>query len=83
MFARTDSNFTQRVKNGGNMKIANNLYKVELKKSEEAVTGKIGLGWMADSLRHFGIKNWSLLILEPFSKSLGFYFQYFSGIRVL
>ena len=39
------------------MKIANNLSKVELKKSEEAVTGKIGLGWMADSLRHFGIKK--------------------------
>ena len=39
------------------MKIANNLYKVELKKSEEAVTGKIGLGWMAESLRHFGIKK--------------------------
>jgi hypothetical protein len=39
------------------MKIANNLYKVTLKKSEEAVTGKMGLGWMVDSLRHFGIKK--------------------------
>ena len=39
------------------MKIANNLYKVELKKSEEAVTGKIGLGWMAESMRRFGIKK--------------------------
>jgi len=39
------------------MKIANNLYKVELKKSEEAVTGKMGLGWMVDSLRHFGIEK--------------------------
>jgi len=33
------------------------LYKVELKKSEEAVTGKMGLGWMVDSLRHFGLKK--------------------------
>jgi hypothetical protein len=39
------------------MKIANNLYKVELKKSEEAVTGKIGLGWLAESMRHFGLKK--------------------------
>ena len=39
------------------MKIANNLYKVELKKSEEAVTGKMGLGWMVESLRHFGLKG--------------------------
>jgi DDE family transposase len=39
------------------MKIANNLYKVELKKSEEAVTGKIGLGWMAESMRHFGLRK--------------------------
>jgi hypothetical protein len=39
------------------MKIANNLYKVTLKKSEEAVTGKIGLGWMAESMRHFGLRK--------------------------
>lgn len=39
------------------MKIANNLSKVTIKKSKEAVTGKIGLGWMADSLRHFGLKK--------------------------
>jgi hypothetical protein len=39
------------------MKIANNLYKVELKKSEDAVTGRMGLGWMVDSLRHFGLKK--------------------------
>ena len=39
------------------MKIANNLSKVTIKKSKEAVTGKIGLGWMADSMRHFGLKK--------------------------
>jgi hypothetical protein len=39
------------------MKIAKNLYKVTLKKGEEAVTGRMGLGWMAESLRHFGLKK--------------------------
>jgi hypothetical protein len=39
------------------MKIANNLNKVELKKVEENVTGRMGLGWMAECLRHFGIKG--------------------------
>lgn len=39
------------------MKITNNLRKVELKKSEEAVTGRMGLGWMVESLKHFGIKE--------------------------
>ena len=43
------------------MKIANNLFRVTLKKSEEAVTGRIGLGWMAESLRHFGLRK---MILE-------------------
>jgi hypothetical protein len=39
------------------MRLTNNLSKVILKKSEEAVTGRIGLGWMVDSLRHFGLKK--------------------------
>ena len=39
------------------MKIANNLSKVTLKKSEENITGRIGLGWMAQSLTHFGLKG--------------------------
>ena len=39
------------------MKIANNLCKVTLKKSEEAVTGRMGLGWVAESMRHFGLKK--------------------------
>jgi hypothetical protein len=39
------------------MKIANNLFRVTLKKSEEAVTGRMGLGWMVESLRHFGLKK--------------------------
>ena len=40
------------------MRLTNNLSKVTLKKGEEAVTGRIGLGWMADGLRHFGLKKW-------------------------
>jgi len=39
------------------MRLTNNLSKVILKKSEEAVTGRIGLGWMVDGLRHFGLKK--------------------------
>lgn len=39
------------------MKVTNNLCRVTLKKSEEAVTGRIGLGWMVESLRHFGLKK--------------------------
>lgn len=39
------------------MTIANNLSKVTLKKSEEGVTGRMGLGWMAESLKHFGMKK--------------------------
>ena len=39
------------------METANNLSKVELKKSKESVTGRIGLGWMAESLKHFGLRG--------------------------
>ena len=39
------------------MKIPNNLSKVELKKSEEGVTSRMGLVWMAESLKHFGLKK--------------------------
>jgi len=49
--------FTLWVKKGGSSEIANNLSKVTLKKGEEAVTGKIGIGWMAESLKYFGLKR--------------------------
>ncbi len=39
------------------MRLTNNLSKVTLKRGEEAVTGRIGLAWLAESLRHFGLKN--------------------------
>lgn len=39
------------------MKIANNLYKVTLKMDKGAVTGRMGLGWMAEAMKHFGFKK--------------------------
>lgn len=39
------------------MRLSNNLSKVTLKRGEEGVTGRIGLEWMVDSLRHFGLKK--------------------------
>ena len=39
------------------MRLSNNLSKVTLKRGEEGITGRIGLGWMVDGLRHFGLKK--------------------------
>lgn len=39
------------------MRLAVNLSKVELKKSEEDVTGKIGLSWLMHSMGHFGLEK--------------------------
>jgi hypothetical protein len=39
------------------MKIANNLRKVELKMDKGAVTGRMGLGWLVEGMKHFGIKE--------------------------
>ena len=39
------------------MKITNNLRKVTLKMDKGAVTGRMGLGWMAESMKHFGLKK--------------------------
>ena len=50
------------------MKIANNLYKVTLKKSEEAVTGRMSIGWMATSMRHFGLRK---MILDEYRQEKG------------
>jgi hypothetical protein len=37
------------------MKLANNLSKVELKKSKDAVTGKMGLSWLVHVMKDFGV----------------------------
>ncbi len=39
------------------MKITNNLRKVTLKMDKGAVTGRMGLGWLVDGMRHFGLKK--------------------------
>jgi len=39
------------------MRLAVNWSKVELKKSKEDVTGKIGLSWLTHSMSHFGIEG--------------------------
>jgi len=39
------------------MRLANNLSKVTLKRGKEAVTGRMGLAWMVDGLRHFGLNE--------------------------
>lgn len=44
------------------MRLAVNLSKVTLKKSEESVTGKMGLSWLAHSMEHFGV--WRMVVDE-------------------
>jgi hypothetical protein len=68
------------------MKITNNLRRVELKKSEEAVTGRMGLGWMAESLRHFGFKK---LVIDEFlskkrsNREKGAYEKILTGVMMM
>lgn len=39
------------------MKLTKNLSKVELKRSKDSVTGKMGLSWVVHSLEHYGFKK--------------------------
>ena len=39
------------------MKLTNNLCKVELKKSKDAVTGKMGLSWLTHAMKDFGVEK--------------------------
>ena len=39
------------------MNLAIKLSKVELKKSKEAVTGKMGLSWLMHAMKDFGVKR--------------------------
>jgi len=48
---------TQRVKKEANMRLTKKLNKVELKKSEDAVTGRMGLGWLMHCVKDFGLKK--------------------------
>jgi len=39
------------------MNLAINLSKVELKKSKDAVTGKMGLSWLTHAMKDFGVEK--------------------------
>lgn len=68
------------------MKITNNLYKVELKKSEEAVTGRMGLGWLVECLRHFGLRE---MVIDEFdqekrsNREKGAYEKILAGVMMM
>ncbi len=42
------------------MKITNNLRNVELKMDKGAVTGRMGLGWLVEGMKHFGVRKMML-----------------------
>ena len=59
------------------MKLTNNLFKVELKKSKDAVTGKMGLSWLVHVMEDFGIKK---MISEEYEKGSNREIEYFKKI---
>lgn len=59
------------------MKLTNNLSKVELKKSEDAVTGKMGLSWLAHAMEDFGVKK---IISDGYEKGSNREIEYFRKI---
>ena len=59
------------------MKLANNLSKVELKKSKDAVTGKMGLGWLVHAMNDFGVKR---MISDEYKKGSNREIEYFEKI---
>ena len=59
------------------MKLANNLCKVELKKSKDAVTGKMGLGWMTHAMNDFGVKR---MISDEYEKGSNREIEHFKKI---
>jgi hypothetical protein len=63
------------------MKIANNLSKVELKKSEDAVTGKMGLSWLMHAMKDFGVEN---MISDEYvsgsNREIGYFKKIMAGV---
>ena len=59
------------------MRLANNLSKVELKKSEEGVTGKMGLSWMTHAMKDSGLER---MISEEYVKGSNREIGYFKKI---
>ncbi len=59
------------------MKLANNLSKVELKKSKDAVTGKMGLSWLVHAMKDFGVEK---IISDEYEKGSNREIDYFRKI---
>ncbi len=59
------------------MKLTNNLSKVELKKSKDAVTGKMGLSWLMHAMRDFGVKR---MISDEYKNGSNREIEYFKKI---
>lgn len=63
------------------MRLANNLSKVTLKMSKEAVTGKMGLSWMAHAMSDFGVER---IISDEYvsgsNREIGYFKKIMAGV---
>ena len=59
------------------MKLTNNLSKVELKKSKDAVTGKMGLSWLVHAMSDFGVNK---IISDEYEKGSNREIEHFKKI---
>ena len=59
------------------MNLTINLSKVELKKSKDAVTGKMGLSWLVHAMKDFGVKE---MISDEYVKGSNREIEYFNKI---
>jgi hypothetical protein len=63
------------------MKLTNNLSKVELKKSKDAVTGKMGLSWLMHAMKDFGIEK---MISDEYvsgsNREIGYFKKIMTGV---
>ncbi len=63
------------------MRLANNLSKVTLKKSEDAVTGKMGLSFLTHAMKDFGIKR---MISDEYvcgsNREIGYFEKIMAGV---
>jgi len=63
------------------MKLTNNLSKVELKKSKDAVTGKMGLSWLVHAMKDFGIEK---MISDEYvagsNREIGYFKKIMAGV---
>ena len=63
------------------MKLTNNLAKVEIKKSKDAVTGKMGLSFLTHAMKDFGIKK---IISDEYvtgsNREIGYFEKIMTGV---